>query len=71
VVPWDARTIERDLAGRVMSETNALGEFTYTYDGASNRQRHNRRVARFERDFDLRRITNEVTQSRDDIFTSL
>jgi hypothetical protein len=48
-----------------------LGEFENTYDGASNRQRHNRRVARFERDFDLRRITNEVTQPRDDIFTLL
>ncbi len=32
-----ASVIEYDAAGRVTSETNALGMFTYTYDGVSDR----------------------------------
>jgi RHS repeat-associated protein len=68
-VNGDARTIERDLAGRVTSETNALGEFRYTYDGASNRletetypngQTVEYGYGTVQQDFDLRRITNEV-----------
>jgi RHS repeat-associated protein len=68
-VNGDARTIERDLAGRITSETNALGEFTYTYDGASNRletetypngQTVEYGYGTVQQDFDLRRITNEV-----------
>ncbi len=68
-VSGDARTIERDLAGRITGETNALGEFTYTYDGASNRletetypngQTVEYGYGTVGQDFDLRRITNEV-----------
>ncbi|MDQ2642170.1 MAG: hypothetical protein M3020_00020 [Myxococcota bacterium] len=68
-VNGDARTIERDVAGRVTGETNALGNFTYTYVGASNRldtetypngQTVEYGYGTVEQDFDLRRITNEV-----------
>jgi YD repeat-containing protein len=68
-VNGDARTIERDLADRITSETNALGEFTYTYDGASmrletetypNGQTVEYGYGTVDQDFDLRSITNEV-----------